>query len=42
MYKPRESNKEEYKKRLNYFERLRFPIEIDKCSIKIILQAKFY
>ena len=42
VYKPRVSNKEEGKKRLNYFERLGFLIEIDKCSIKMVFQPKIY
>ena len=42
MYKPRVSNKEEYKRRLNYFERLGFLIEIEKCSIKMGFQPKIY
>ena len=41
-YKHRVSNKEEYKKRLNHFERIGFLIEIDKCSIKMIFQPKLY
>ena len=36
------SNKEEYKKRLTYFERLGFLIEIDKFSIKMDFQPKLY
>ena len=41
-YKPRVSNKEEYKKRLNNFERLGFLIEIDKYSIKMVFKPKLY
>ena len=40
--KPRVYNKKEYKKILNYFERLGFLIEIDKCSIKMVFQPKLY
>ena len=42
MNKPRESNKEKYKKTFNCFERLGFLTEIDSYSIKMILQTKFY
>ena len=41
-YKPRVSNKEEYKKGLNYFERSGFLIEINKCSIKLVFLPKLY